>query len=726
MLRLLLLVFPLVFIACKGHTGTDPDLEENFSSASHGDFRSSSSSDSQEFPLVGEGDVVMDSAFVGSVKELPQCAGANEGEVFMVASENAPYFCMGGKWRNDVVEQMGVSCENGVLVAGAKEPGESRFGLDSLGARVFRRQGVSVAGLAEKGPFRHGTSVTVVELDSVLRLSDSDRKHSTCITSANGSFAFEPVDLVSPYVRVEAKGYYKNELTGGLSSDMVTLSAITDLTERDSVNVNMLTHLEGPRTLKLIENSGNNQPIRSVKVQALQDILYSFGIVVEGFNDGLTNSGGGFFPPVRPASSKTADDISLLGDGEYSAALIAVSVMMQRKGSGDEMIAYADGIADRIRGNGNWDDWGARADLADWLMVLDTSGAYRTIRKNLESLSRESVPDFEKHLRNFWTSTYQFPTCDARTAGTVTHVGYSQSAFFVSYYADPNGPRVRFICDGDTYLWRTATDIEKDTVGLGADTGKYDGAFRQGVVNPNNTYVYEASKNSWRPATPDDIVDFTPIEDVYGSLAADEKVVFLLRHAQRTDDTGEKGHLTEDGKGQARGVGEKFAGKGPFYLAYSGYTRTLETCESIALGSGQSNATPEVIEGLDGDYYIKDQNAYGNAKNAGGGSLNVYTRYVYRDMYAEAFYDLEKRSKEFVSTYVLSNRSKLQKVNFYISHDMMVLPFTVYASQKKVNLRYFDNRNWLNYLTGTAIIINGEGAVRYVPVRGLETGIQMI
>lgn len=736
MYRLLFLIFPLLFIACKGSIGDAGEFPENFSSASNGGGNAQNPDDDGPDVVITDDPVIEDTTTVSDSRNLPPCTSANEGETFMVAAENSVYFCIDGTWRNDVAELIGVSCNNGVLTAGAPEPSiglPSQFGVDSTGTIVFRRQGVALSGVAEKGPFRHGTSVTVVELDSVMRLADSDRKHTTCITSANGSYAFESLDLVSPYVRVEASGYYKNELTGGLSADLVTLTAVTDLTERDSVNVNMLTHLEGPRTLKMIENTGNNQPIRMVKEQALKDILYSFSIKIDGFNDasftqnqqGQQGGFGGGFGQATATKSMIADDISLLGDGDFSAALIAVSIMMQRKGSGDEMLTYASGIADRIRGNGNWDDWGARADLADWLMVLDTSGSYRTIRKNLENLNQGTVPDFEKHLRNFWTNAYQFPACNAQTAGTVTHVGYSQSSFFVSYYADPNGPRVRFICDGSTNLWRTATDIEKDTVGLGADTSKYDGAFRQGVINQNNTYVYEASKNSWRPVTSDDIMEFTAIEDVYAGLAADEQVVFVLRHAERTNETGEKGHLTDGGKLQAQGVGKKFVGAGPFYLGYSGYTRTLETCENIALGSGQSNVSPEIILGLDGDYYIKDMTKY-NSYKAGSNSLSVYTQYVYRDMYSDAFYDLEKRSKEFVSTYILANRVKLQRVNFFISHDMMVLPLTAYASQKKVNLRYFDNRNWLNFLTGVAIIINSVGEVRCVPVRGLETGIQII
>lgn len=734
MLRIIFFaVWVLVLVACGDDSPHGSSPEASLSSSSWNNGSTSWSDPEFVGPIIQDEPFIEDSSLVENATNLPSCNASNEGETFMVAAENTLYFCVGGEWRNDVAEALGVSCENGSLSLGAADissQAPSLFGIDSTGSLVLRRSGVPVAGVAEKGPFRYGTSVSVVELDSVMRLEPSDRIHRTCVVSGDGSYSFGSIDLVSPYVRVDVSGYYKNELTGGLSSDMVTLSTVTDLTERDSVNVNMLTHLEAPRTLKMVENTGNNQPIRAMKEQALRDIFYSFDIVIPGYNDG-GNAQGGFGGQMQQPGVGSmqkpviADDISLFGNGDFSAALIAISVMMQRRGSGSEMLEYAAGIADRIRGNGNWDDWGARADLADWLMVLDTSGAYNAIRKNLENLHQGEVPDFEKYLRNFWTKTYQFPACADTVLGKVTHIGNSQSAFFVSYYNQPDGPRIRFICDGGIGRWRAATDIEKDTVGLGADTAKYDGAFRFGAINMDKSYIYMEQSNVWRPATSDDIMEFTDVADVYAGLAPDEKVVFILRHAERTDDTGKNGHLTETGKKQAQSVGRKFTGAGEFFLAYSGYTRTKETCENIALGNGQINASPEVMAGLDGDWFVKDQNKYSSYKS-GSSSLAVCTKYVYRGMYADAFYNLEERTQEFVSDYIIANMQKLNRVNFYISHDFMVLPFAVYASQNKLNLRYFENRNWINYLAGVAVIINAAGQVRYVPVRGLESGSMII
>lgn len=723
--------------ACDDHKHFVPESEEDFENgngngngAGNGNSQSNTgSSSSVPDVVITDEPVVEDTTAVSDVKQLPKCTSANEGESFMVAAENTLYFCVGGEWSKDAADAVGVSCKDGALILGAEEEaleeGPGSFGYDSIAeTMVYRREGVNVAGVAEKGPFLHGTSISIVELDSMLRLADSPRIRKTCITSSDGSYSFGALNLVSPYVRVEADGFFKNELTGGLSSEQVKLVAVTDLTERDSVNVNILTHLEAPRTLKIIENTGNNQPIRYAKEQALKDVLYAFGIKIDGFNDasfmqqqqgGFGGFGGG--QSVAQTKHKIADDISLFGDDEFSAALIAVSVMMQRFGSGKEMLNFATSIQEvgGLRGNGGWSDWDSRAKLADWLMVLDTSNAYQTIRKNLEALKQGNVPDFEKYLRGFWTSELKFPACNAQNDGMVTHVSHSQSSFFACNYTCEGSPTVRFTCDASLGRWRTATDIEKDTVGLGADTSKYDGAIRPGVINKDKSYIYDASKKQWRAATSDDIMDFTDVAEVYKSLAADESVVFVLRHAERTNETGEKGHLTDGGKAQAKSVGAKFKNAGPISFAYSGYTRTLETCEGIASGAGRS-ANAVVLDGLDGNWYLDGRDK---------ASIEELTSWAYRGQPSNGFYDLEDRTKEFVSDYILANQYKLNKVNFYISHDMMVLPLAVYASQKKVDLRYFDvqgTRNWLNFLAGVAVIYNSAGRVRYVPVRGLESG----
>ena len=761
----------LILVACSGDSSSSSSSDENVAEESSGSSSDSGSdknssgvvardslgrplsssvggqagsstelSSSSVGPVIGvEDTVITDTTLVVDADALPECSTKSEGASFMVQSENVLYFCLDGEWvpSDAVAETAGISCRNGVLVTGSVLDDEERsdngktfpwgnFGGGSVNTAAVdtaepRMVGARILGVAEKGPFRYGTSVKLIELDSTQHLADSKRTHKTCILNGDGNYSFDSVDFVSPYLRVQASGYYKNELTGGLSPSVVTLDAVVDVTEKDSVNVNMLTHMEAPRVLKLVENSGGNQPIRAVKAQALRDILASFEIQLSSGSSGTGggNNGFGWGNFGQPQQTLTTDgrfaeDIGLFDGDEYSGALLAISIMMQRKGSGDEMLQYTAGIADRIKGNGNWDDNNAKADLADWLMVLDTSGSYGTIRNNIASWKMGDVPDFEKHLKHFWTTVYNFGECNASNADTVKFISNSLSAFFVSGY-DLQGPTVRFICDSKTHEWRAATDLEKDTYGL---LGEYEGQLKVGRINTDRYYVFE--QNKWRAATRDDIREFEDLGEVYKNLKAGEKVIFLLRHAERSNDTGKNGRLTDGGKKQSQNVGAKLKGEG-IYFANSTYTRSKETCENIASGAG-TNYAEYTIDALDGEWYVKDNGKLEQHKSSDGGGWAVASAYAYKDIYTDAFYDLETYSEKFITEIIKPEFSKVKKVGVFISHDMFVVPLTAYFTDKKVNLRYFETKQWVNYLAGLAIIMGTDGKIRYVPVRGLDSG----
>ena len=614
---------------------------------------------------------------------------------------------------NDTTIVGDYTCRDGNLI-----PAESVVEEDET--TDFRRADVAISGFVEKGPFRYGTSVKIVELDSLKRLADSERSHETCILTSNGSFNFANVNLVSPYVRVEANGYYMDEFTGALSSSLLTLNAVVDLSKRDSFNVNMLTHMAAPRVMKLVEDSGNNQPIGSQSGRALTDVLSSFGISLGGSTGGYGGFGGwNRGGQTTTTSSKSAEDISLFGSDDYSAALLAVSVMMQSYGSTSEMLKFADFIADDIRGDGNWGDNSSKAKLADKVMMLDAEGGLEKIRTNMERWNFGDVPDFEKHVRNFWTKTHGFETCGTMTAGQVKHVGNSQSEYFVSYYEQPEGPKIRFICDRTTKNWRVATDLEKDTYGLGA--GDYDGQIKSGKINQDKSYIYDQSQKTWREPLPGEILEFEDVGDVLKTVAAGEKVIFILRHAERTDDTGKSGHLTSNGKKQSQSVGEKFKGE-DIYFANSTYTRSYETCENVALGAGITEMGNDTIPELDGEWFVKDDAKFENYKNSNGGGWVVTSEYAYKGSYSDAYYPLQSRGEEFMTEVVKPRFEKVSKMAVWISHDMLVVPLAAYCTDGKVNLRYFDTKQWINYLAGVAIIMGVDGTLRYVPVKGLASG----
>jgi broad specificity phosphatase PhoE len=178
--------------------------------------------------------------------------------------------------------------------------------------------------------------------------------------------------------------------------------------------------------------------------------------------------------------------------------------------------------------------------------------------------------------------------------------------------------------------------------------------------------------------------------------------------------------LTDDGKTQSQDVGAKLKGE-DIYFANSTYTRSMETCENIAKGAGASYSE-NTIEALDGEWYVKDNSKLEQYKSNNGGGWVVASEYAYKGSYSDAFYDLQNYSENFITEIIKPEFANVKKVGVFISHDMFVVPLTAYFTDKKVNLRYFDTKQWINYLAGLAIIMGKDGTIRYVPVRGLDSG----
>lgn len=689
--------------SAKNGTKDTVGVDKNSSTSTHSSTRTSSSSGT---PVIQQ-----------PVDTLPTCDASYEGKTYTLAG--VLYYCTAGQWGEFVPDKSEVQCSDGNLKLVRVRRALYAEDDDTSSVSDYRRAGVRISGVAQKGPFHAGASVKITELDSLKRLAETRRTHETCIASADGSFAFDNLNLVSPYVKVSVNGYYMDELTGVRSTSLLQLDAVVDLSKRDSFNVNILTHLAAPRVLKLVQDAGNNQPIGSQSGRALSDVLSSFGISLGGSTGGFNggwNRGG-----TQTASSgqKAAEDLSIFGSDDYSAALLAVSVMLQSYGSSREMLSFASTVASDIQGDGNWGDNSSKARLADKVMMLDAEGGLEKIRRNLESWNLGSVPNFEKYVRDFWTKTHNFETCGTMNAGQVKHVGNSQSAYFVSYYEQPDGPKIRFICDRTTKVWRVATDLEKDTYGLGV--GEYDGQIKSGKINQDKSYIYDQSKRGWREPLPGEILEFDDVSDVLKNIAAGEKVIFILRHAERTDDTGKNGHLTDNGKKQSQSVGAKFKGE-EISFANSTYTRSYETCENVATGAGYAQLVSDTIPELDGAWFEKDESKFENYKNSDGGGWVVTSAYAYKGSYTDAFYPLKSRGEEFITEVVKPRFEKVNKVAVWISHDMLVVPLAVFCTDGKVNLRYFDTKQWINYLAGVAIIMGADGSIRYVPVKGLSSG----
>ncbi|MCQ2061172.1 MAG: hypothetical protein MJY47_06260, partial [Fibrobacter sp.] len=311
----------------------------------------------------------------------------------------------------------------------------------------------TVSGVSQKGPFVNGSSVTVQELDGET-LSQTGNSFEGKIKNDRGEFSVSVKSLASQYVLLKATGFYRNEVTGEKSSSQVTLYALTDLSERSEVNVNLLTHLEYERSLYLVEN--DSMSVADAKAKAETEVMNAFKIKGE---------------------FKNAEDLNIFGVGDENAALLAISVMMQgnlNEANFSERLAdFAQDIED-----GEWNDGKMQTEIADW--TFDEN--YAQIRTHINSWNLgDEVPAFEKYLNNFWWQNFGLGDCSAENQSEIKQNSNELSAYYENH----------FICAENG--WRIATDLEKDTYKWEAGN---DGDSKWGSVNGKNCYVFEGK--AWR------------------------------------------------------------------------------------------------------------------------------------------------------------------------------------------------------------------------------------
>ena len=134
---------------------------------------------------------------------------------------------------------------------------------------------MDVAGVTQKGPFIKGSTVTVQGMDCKT-LKFTDEFFEGTVKSDKGDFTFDDVTLSSTCALFEVTGYYLNEVTGEKSSEKLTLRTLTNLKDRNSVNVNVLTSLEYGRVMNLA--AGKEMSFADAKKQAEKEVLAAFNI----------------------------------------------------------------------------------------------------------------------------------------------------------------------------------------------------------------------------------------------------------------------------------------------------------------------------------------------------------------------------------------------------------------------------------------------------------------
>ena len=303
----------------------------------------------------------------------------------------------------------------GSILVTACSDGRQTTGTSEESEGITAVKDWEVAGVSQKGPFVTGSSVTVQELDGIT-LKQTGKSFKGTIKSDKGDFAIKDINLQSQYAILEASGYYRDEITGKKSTGTVTLRALTDLTKRKTVNINLLTHLEYERVMYLVTEK--KMSIAKAKAQADEEILAAFGIDVD---------------------FGKSEDLNIFESGDGNAALLAISVLMHADADvagltermGEFSIAIAEG--------GDWEDADTKAVIADWACDADLKGSLANVRDNVEGWKyADSVPAFEKYVTNFWWDNYGLGQCTSKREGDTKRNVNKLSKMYNEY----------FVCEG--------------------------------------------------------------------------------------------------------------------------------------------------------------------------------------------------------------------------------------------------------------------------------------
>ena len=234
-----------------------------------------------------------------------------------------------------------------------------------------------ISGFAQKGPYLIGTSISLTDLNK--NLIQTGRVYTASINNNMGAFEVNNIALSSGLVEINANGFYFNELQGENSSAQLSLSAVSDIRDKSTLNVNVLAHLEKDRLLKLVSEGAS---FAEAKKQAQEEILQVF--------------------LIEKSDMEESELLDIAEDGDDNAILLAVSVILQGHLSVADMSELTGQLNADLKEDGMLNDTVIGTALINNARLADLEA----VRTNLEERYSEmeldaSIPDFEKYVESF-------------------------------------------------------------------------------------------------------------------------------------------------------------------------------------------------------------------------------------------------------------------------------------------------------------------------------------
>ena len=283
-----------------------------------------------------------------------------------------------------------------IFMAACSDDSKDTAGTSEESEGLYAVENLDVAGLAQKGPFVKGSAVTVQGIDcKTMKFTEEEFKGK--VKSNKGDFGIDSVNLSASCALFTVSGYYMNEVTGKKSSEKLTLHAITDLSKRKSVNINVLTELEYERVMMLV--SKNKMSFANAKLLAEEEVLASLGVLnlFESF-----------------------EGLNIYEKGDGNATLLATSVLLQSDLDAKKLADRMDDFASSIAETGEWNDEKTKTEMANWAAAAEADGTFEDIRKNIEKWGdNDESPEFEKAIEMFGADSTMTDSRDGQTYKTV-------------------------------------------------------------------------------------------------------------------------------------------------------------------------------------------------------------------------------------------------------------------------------------------------------------------
>ncbi len=239
----------------------------------------------------------------------------------------------------------------------------------------------NILGYAQKGPLINGSSVTVYDL--LADISPTGKTFNSQITDNKGTFQLSDILLSSEYVRLRADGFYFNEISGQQSAEQITLYAISDISGKTDINVNILTDLERLRVEYLVKQG---KSFADSKAQAQKEVLDIFNI--------------------EKSDVKTSENLNISQYGDDNGILLAISSILQGYRTESELTELLSNIRNDIKEDGTLNSSALGSDLINHAILLDTISIRNNLTNRFNDLGAPAnIPYFGKFIANFISKT---------------------------------------------------------------------------------------------------------------------------------------------------------------------------------------------------------------------------------------------------------------------------------------------------------------------------------